>query len=147
MDGLSLSHQGEMEKGRMCVCVCVYVRVCVCVRVCLSVCVCEFECVWRRECSQAKRDSKWRGCWGGMDGGLRPLPCHRIPRHPSKVTHCLWLRPSGLTSLRSLKARCNQIALSGPTSPSYFGRHACHSHTASSPYILPIFASSSFYHL
>lgn len=61
--------------------------------------------------------------WVG--GGPGPLPCHHIPRRPSKITHCLWLRPAGLTSLCSLKARCNQIASTGPTSPSYYARHVC----------------------
>jgi len=69
--------------------------------------------------------------WGGGVGG--PLPCHRIPRRASKVTRCLW-RPACLTSPRSLKHHRNQIALSGPSPPSYFGRYVCghlatHTHT------------------
>lgn len=64
LDGLSLSRQEEMEERRN-----VSVR------------------VWKRVQAGLRGGDGGR-VWGWVGGGLRPLPCHHIPRHPSKVTHC-----------------------------------------------------------
>lgn len=81
-----------------------------------------------RECGQSKSATKesYGGPCGWRSGGA--FPCHHVPRHPSKVTHCLWLLPAGLTSTSSLSHSSNQIASSGPTS-SLATHSQIHTHT------------------
>lgn len=81
------------------------------------------EGVWPEQVSH--KGELWRAVWVEIWGAF---PCHHVPRHPSKVTHCLWLLPAGLTSTGSLSHCSNQIASTGPTS-SLAAHSQIHTHT------------------
>lgn len=77
---------------------------------------------------------EWVGVWG---------PFHAIVSQgmPLKLpTVCGW------GQRHSLKLDCNQIALSGPTSPSYFSRHVCghiYTHIHCSSLCIPLTSTPS----